>query len=66
MPVGNLVMHFPKIANVPRYLVVGGEGAGGPHKLMKGTFFYVPQPKYTNFQQKYPCTTSGKTFVIFE
>ena len=37
---------------IPRYGVVGG-ARGGPLILKEGdAFSYVPEPKYTDFQQK--------------
>ena len=57
---GNLAMHFHKIYFILLYLVVGRTRAGaGPHNLKKGTFLYVPEPKSTDFQQKYPCLALG-------
>ena len=42
-----------------------GEVWAGPHNLLWGMFFYVPEPKYSNFQQKHLFTDSGKCFVTF-
>ena len=63
---GNLAMHFHKIYFILLYLVVGRARAGaGPHNLKKGTFLYVPEPKSTDFQQKYPCLALGQVFFHF-
>ena len=50
----NLVMHFHKIAYIPWFLDTElWELLGvGPHNFRRGCFSYVPEPNYTNFQQK--------------
>ena len=62
----NLVMHLNKVVYIPWYLVVGGAGLGaGPHGFKKLTFFYVPEPKYTDFQQKKTIYGFRKYFFHF-
>ena len=41
------------------------EGLGtGLQNLKKGTFSYVPEPKCTDYKQKYPCTASRNAFFV--
>ena len=52
---GNLDVHFHKTVNIPCFHETElWEGPGVSHPTSKkGMFFsYVPEPKYTNFQQK--------------
>ena len=64
--IGNLVMHFPKIVYIPWYLVVVGLGAGLHNSFKEGDFFSMPLNQIIPiFNKKYPCTASGKTFIIF-
>ena len=52
--IGNLVMHFPKIAYIPWYLVVGVVEAG-PQKLWNNFSMSLNQ-SIPILSKKYPCT----------
>ena len=51
---GNLVMHFHKTVIITWFHDTElWEWLGaGPHNFRRGCFSYVPEPNYTNFQQK--------------